>query len=533
MNKAVKFIPVLLVSLLFASCSLSTSETSSSNSESNSNSEVITSNDSSKNNTSESSSKDSSKNETSSTTSTSTKVDGYKKLEKSRFTYQDLGHSLGAPNTPSTGDVTIIVVPVNFSDVKVYDFNNQTAMNRLKAVFEGNKDDNTNDYYESLKSFYYKSSYGKLNLNFDFADVFVPNLTKSQFVKYEDTSRYNDGEGTYRLIQEFYKSGKINGSKIDFSSKKYDSDNDGYVDGIWFIYNDNRSSTQDDYWPYTYWYFNNDDINISAYANCSVYFTFEGSSNGDDGHTLFHETGHMLGLDDYYNADNTSSMSAIGGLDMMDYNIGEHDCFSKMALGWTNPYVVSDNSKITLKPFESSGEFIMIPASSYTESAFSEFIAIEFYTPTGLNKFDAFNRYVNRDYYFSVPGVRIFHVDARLGKIKQGNYNNTFTKTYIDNNATSLDLNSDTMWYDVVSSNTPSYSYNGYDLIQTITKTNVSTKGKSAATNSSLFKQGDVMDPSVYTSFFTSSKMHDGTKFEYKIEIETLNDNECVINLTK
>jgi len=57
-----------------------------------------------------------------------------------------------------------------------------------------------------------------------------------------------------------------------------------------------------------------------------------------DAHMLVHETGHMLGLEDYYSYSGLEN--PCGGVDMMDLNVGDHDAYSKMVLGWVNPYVV-------------------------------------------------------------------------------------------------------------------------------------------------------------------------------------------------
>lgn len=453
-------------------------------------------------------------------------LNGYRKINKSRFVYDDIykaNRSLGI--TPSKGNVKVLVVPVNFSDlITVYDFRNKSNLNKLKGAFSGTKEDYTNEYAESLKSFYLKSSYGELNFDFVFTDVFTPSFTSTTFVNRAD----DYGTETSYLIEEFYANGTIDKQKINFSDPIYDSNNDGYVDGVWFIYNDDRINQRTNYWPYTYWYQKNSNINISVYANCSVYFTYEGTNLGYDAHTLCHETGHMLGLDDYYiTTGGGNTMSPLGGLDMMDYNIGDHNAFSKFSLGWAKPYVVEEDSLITIKPFESSGECIIIPTNSFNESAFSEYIILEYYTPTGLNELDSKVAYQGLEKYFTIPGIRMFHVDARL--CKANNYNSF---EYLDKDVTNLTYNY-SYYYEVSSSNTPSTSYSGFNLIEALTKDNRSTKGGKATNNNSLFVDGDIMDPSKYTSFFKNSLMHDNSKFEFKIEIMYTQSDGACIKITK
>ena len=50
-------------------------------------------------------------------------------------------------------------------------------------------------------------------------------------------------------------------------------------------------------------------------------------------------------------------------------------------------------------------------------SPLSEYLAIEFYTPTGLNTLDASKSYLGSyPKMFSEYGVRVYHVDSRLGE---------------------------------------------------------------------------------------------------------------------
>jgi hypothetical protein len=156
-----------------------------------------------------------------------------------------------------------------------------------------------------------------------------------------------------------------------------------------------------------------------TYAWASYDFMYEGYGSSEvDGHTYIHETGHVLGLDDYYSY-TEGDWGAAGGLDMMDYNVLDHNAYSKFFLGWSDPFVV-DGTKaattINLSPFESSGQFILIN-DEWNGSAFDEYLAIEFYTPTGLNYQDSrVGGYPGNNVRgFTVPGIKIYHVDARLG----------------------------------------------------------------------------------------------------------------------
>lgn len=457
-----------------------------------------------------------------------------------RFTYEDISIASGTEGLmPSVGSPNVLVVPVNFSDLtSVFDFNEQQNKDRLDALFNGTNDDHTNSYSHSLRSFYNESSYGALDINCIITDVFTPSISSTKFKTQE---AQKDGGGTYLLVEEFYNVGSISGTKINFKDSKYDLNSDGFVDGVWFVYNESREGKGEDYWPYVYWYYCYDQYgnltktnNISCYANMSIYFAYEDSDVGEDYHTIVHETGHMMGLDDYYSYDQGIYYSASGSLDMMDSNIGDHNAFSKLSLNWVEPYVLNNEGEVTLYPFEETGDCLIIPSSYFNDSAFSEYLIIEYYTPTGLNELDATKAYKNRNKYFTDYGIRIFHVDARLGKVEYSSYSSSFVfdGEYLSEDATSIPSGSN-YYYVVSTSNTKTSSYSGYHLLEAVTANNISTYNKQAVNNESLFKQGDVFNPNVYSSFFKNGKMHDGNSLGYKIEFTEMNNEFAKLNIVK
>ncbi len=127
--------------------------------------------------------------------------EGYTKLNKEnvKFTYDDVFQSQYLGVVPSKGSPHVLVVPVEFSDQESYKFNS-TNLQTLNATFNGNKSDHTNDYRESVRSFYYKSSYGALDINFDITDVYTPSISSSTFVTLENDET-NEGGGTAFLVK--------------------------------------------------------------------------------------------------------------------------------------------------------------------------------------------------------------------------------------------------------------------------------------------------------------------------------------------
>jgi hypothetical protein len=157
---------------------------------------------------------------------------------------------------------------------------------------------------------------------------------------------------------------------------------------------------------------------LGDYGWISTQFMNEGvDAPAVDAHTFTHESGHLLGLPDYYSYDfsGIGARAAQGGIAMMDLNIGDQDSFSKIALGWSDPYYVTEDCVVELKPNEASGDCILL-ADNWNGTAFDEYILLDLETPTGINKMDAETAYPGRQKYYNTPGIRAYHVDARLAK---------------------------------------------------------------------------------------------------------------------
>lgn len=472
----------------------------------------------------------------------------------SKFNYMDLNSSADYPVTPSKGTVNVLVVPVEFKDLTSYTTSN---LELIENAFNGSNSDGTTSYWESCKSFYKKSSNGALNFNFEVTDVFIPNMTASKFNSYAD----DYGTESSMLLDEISKSGLTKDSaKIDLNSSKYDSNKDGYIDGIWLIYN--ATNYQDVYGKLKYWAYTTDyysEANYAApfgkYANGSILFLSESGqlpkdSTKADAHTVIHETGHMLGLDDYYDYANNNQYSYTGQLDMMDLNIGDHDAFSKYALGWTKAMVIDEKATLTLKPFATSYDSIILPSGTYNGSAFSEYIIVEYYTPEGLFKQDSESKYggitSSYPYFFKESGLRIYHVDARLAIFNAsmnffGQISYEFGSYITDTNLTSIPGYSGTdtaaSWTVISHTNSPndtSRNKDGEALIELVSSQNETLYGKRGANDNDLYTKnksdGYAFSATNQSKYFTNGKFNDGSEMNYVITIN--GTNEEGINLT-
>ena len=314
---------------------------------------------------------------------------------------------------PSTGDVNVLVVPVSLDA----DNESKALIEKIDKAFNGDDDEIS---WMSVSTYYKKSSYNKLNLNFTVLDEWVRTKYNSNY--------YLDHN--YELFTEVLAS--VN-SYVDFAN--YDSDEDGYIDAVWFIYNiDYNVSTSNKF----YWAFvtsledtvheKYDGKNLAKIGFASYEFLSASSSQnakyneaGIVSRTYIHETGHMLGLDDYYDYDYDYSVGVSHAMleaDMMDSNIGDHNAASKILLGWIDPIVIKHDGNIKITPTTLSGDAILISKDIQKgDNIFSEYIILEFYSAVGINEHDASIAYGKRAY-----GIRVLHLDATI------NYQNGISK---------------------------------------------------------------------------------------------------------
>ncbi len=334
----------------------------------------------------------------------------------------------------SIGNQKILVIPVG---VKEYESNmTDLTLDDIEKTFFG---ESTDTYWESVSSFYNKSSYGKLNFSGEVIRDWM-----GPFSIYQLTSRtggflqsdYDGIEPVLEATEDFILS-------HDIDPLDYDLDHNGYIDLIWYVYAADDymydSSLSDDFWAFTssassYGYsknYINPVVNNFCWASYDfMYDAMNNLKNVDkvDAHTYIHETGHALGLDDYYDNDSTNNTDPLQNVDMMSANVIDHNAFSKFALGWINPINITGETSVTLRPFSESGDACII-ALNYDNNAFGEYIIFEYFTPTELNYQDLYYGYSSIK-SLNASGVRIMHVDARLcyGNVNSPKVASTYTE---------------------------------------------------------------------------------------------------------
>ena len=323
-------------------------------------------------------------------------VRNYYDEEKELETYLDVYRYRNLQlSMETTGEVNLLVIPVDFTDYRVSDLNTskEVFMTNVKNAFFG-KTENTK--YESVASYFDKSSYGKLKIKGKVVEEFY--TSPYSYASLEKSTDKQKTVDIYHGALEWYK------SKFDDIEKYYVNGDEELGVPLYLIYTAPSSNTNDSvFWAYTF--MANNLFSWSSYHMMNLDYR-----NLPDAHTYIHETGHLLSLSDYY-ATNGSSFGPTGRVDMMDYSIGDECSYSKMALNWIRPYHVTGSGSITIKDFESSGDVILLN-DNWNNSIFDEYLLIELYTPTYLNKYDAdFGNSAAK--LMSNPGIKIYHIDSR------------------------------------------------------------------------------------------------------------------------
>lgn len=462
--------------------------------------------------------------------------DGYYKSSQVKYTLRNSNERIGWNTLNSTSNQKILVVPVELNGGTTW---TTSMLSNLEKVFFGKSSDTS---WHSVSSFFDESSYGKLHITGEVTNVLkVTNYT----VKTLDLQ----GEGASDIIANLFdKSSIISSSK----RKEYDQDNDGFLDATIFIYS-NAYSTDDysAYWAWCYYAESNSNSNsptVNNYMWASYTFMNDtyggsGSPKGLEAHTYIHETGHLLGLDDYYCYDSSRPWDCAGDRDMQSYNIGDHNIYSKMALGWINPYVVTGSCEINLRSSALYDDAILIK-DTWNGSVFDEYILVEFYTPEGANYQDSCYNYDTRNKMYNYSGLRIYHVDARLVKFEMDRRGNITNSQYIN------DFENDAYCY-VGASNSVSYQYikkdqnpNNYirylHLIDKGGKNTLSAGTSSSSRNpikidgaSTLWETGDTFTATNKYFANGNNTFNDGNKVGYSITVGEISNGTINVKINK
>ena len=293
-----------------------------------------------------------------------------------------------------TGDAKLLLVRVEFADVKFENSKNYTEQEFYNMVM-GNTSTGTFPY-ESLNAYYKRSSYNKLNITSD--KVYSCTLSKNR-EEYE-----GEFDGEQDLIKEVL---TLLDENVDFNN--YDANQDGQIDGICINFAGENTDWGSTWWSHKFNFLDN-SIQFDNVTPAGYIFQETHNKNDSSGtQTLIHETGHLLGLPDYYG----QWSDGIGATDMMKDNRGDHNGFSKWLLGWIEEKNIlkitkaDGDTKVELSPLASEviGDQPLIAVIAPEDtSIYSEYFVVQYDEYMGNQSF----------YELEDPGYRVFHVDAQL-----------------------------------------------------------------------------------------------------------------------
>ncbi|WLT31424.1 M6 family metalloprotease domain-containing protein [Geothrix sp. PMB-07] len=316
---------------------------------------------------------------------------------------------------PTKGSPKMFILMIDFSDYPADPVNTLSA---VAARAFGDGDGVQAAPYESLKSYYYRSSYGQLTISGNVLGYYRPAYTRASMGTSPTTAQRQ------ALIKEALLAQSAAGH--DFS--QYDNNASGKIDYFAVLWTGPDTGWSNFWWAYqTNW--SNSTTPLTLNGRTLGKYVWQWVSNKDyptrnapafDPKVLIHETGHALGLPDYYDYDATvGPRGGLGRLDMMDGNWGDHNCFSKFLLDWTTPAVIT--SSVTGQSLLSSGDhkdnssFILMDTNP--GGTFGEYFMVQ-------------NRQrVGNDTTYPADGLLIWHVDSRLDPAT-GNANYLYDNSY-------------------------------------------------------------------------------------------------------
>jgi len=369
------------------------------------------------------------------------------KIDMQKVNYTGSLDSLPGKSTNSK----LLAIPVEFSD---YPFASDIK-DDINTLCNGNNEDGTTGYWESISSYYSKSSYGKLDFSVTVGDIYRP-INPDTNEQYKASDMKNK---PYTVVLDFLRDA-VSAYKAATGStcQEFDSDSNGFIDSVYLIYSTPSyavvsSLNHGIFWAWTFWDYKESPVIDNPIANAffwaSQNFMDEEGKNVIDAHTFIHETGHLLGANDYYNYD-SSNQAPMGKIDMMDYNIGDHSMWTKMSFGWVDPIVVTGDARITIKSSQAQDDVILLVPDNWNGTPFDEMLTLKLSTPRGLNELDSKPKYTeSRPLVYTKPGLKLLHVDSRI--METNNW------TYVDSNT----YTPSTKNWQIAAANTDDFSHDG------------------------------------------------------------------------
>ncbi|MDH7492691.1 MAG: M6 family metalloprotease domain-containing protein [Candidatus Saccharicenans sp.] len=335
-------------------------------------------------------------------------------LEAQGYSPQQIDRLLAPPPSrrgmPTRGQVKVLAILIAFQDYAPI-----TSADFIAQKLFGTEDVYDPTYpYETMRAYYSRASYSQLDIQGNVLGWYTTAYNRSQV---EETT-----QGRQTLIKEVLNYYDSQGH--DFS--QYDNDNDGYVDYFLVFWTGPHGEWASFWWGYQTTFSDTsyvlDGKRLRRYSwQWELYNYPYGQFTPQ---VAIHETGHALGLPDYYDYDaSVGPKGGLGGFDMMDASVYDHNAFSKFVLDWLTPAVFSSGSQVyTLRASGDYPEALIFFPGAVSGDIFNEYFLVQ-------------NRYATRNDSRLVSinggdvGLAVWHVDARLNSYGTNFlYDNSYTE---------------------------------------------------------------------------------------------------------
>lgn len=320
-----------------------------------------------------------------------------------------------AATLPSLGTSETFCLIIEFPD-----YDNWFSKAEFESKLFGAGD--TSYYYRGLKYYYGQASYSQLTIDGSVYGWYTAAHNRAWYHPNDNNDYPEDDLRREQLIFEAIDAADAAGE--DFS--QYDNDGDGYVDYFLVVWTGPHGNWATFWWGYQtsiYVLANKtvDGVRFGTYSwQWEQYYGFSQQPPNPskwDPLVTIHETGHALGLPDYYDYDGSQGPDGgVGRLDMMDGNWGDHNSFSKYVLGWLTPTVAFTNfNDEQLSKSNANGDAVIFMPGFDPVMPWSEY-------------FIAQNRYREGiDQTYPTDGLLLWHVDANVDKRGNALWDNSYT----------------------------------------------------------------------------------------------------------
>lgn len=484
-----------------------------------------------------------------------------------KYSYDTLSGTLSNNESvfPSTGTNNLLVIPVHIPGSEEY--KTDKVLEDIKTMMFGENDPKNG--FMSVKEYYKEASFNKLNIEGLVTDWF--DASEAGIKGPNDITQGTNGT----IVQILNKAVEWAKAKYNLNFKEYDNNFDGHgdgsIDGVWLIYDHLDWSTEallsakngisnqlnTSFWNFTGWDYSTApnlhapttsgfswasfDMMYTSYCSYesiipdgyteSVEYPVWDETTLLDSHTFIHETGHLLGLNDYYATDSQTYRPS-GKLTMMDQNVYDLDSYSKMLLGWVTPFVVYGSSEIILPPANKGDHNVIVIPSNYQEistsvesyskynkeepfkyefNPFSEYLLIDLYTSDGLNYKDTYGDkiYFRQDLdVMTRSGVRIYHCDGRIFKCR----------VYYGDSGTKLVYDKDNPEWD------GSYLESNEAVLMPISNSRQDSSTYQLDASYDVFDELRLIESSGYNSFSSDGCANDSTLFTPNSKVFSIED---------